>query len=201
MRAPIRTFVGAAVCVAAAAPAHAVNTWDLISRTIPASACQVRDARQQSRVEVYRGGWRFLGNNVGSVTFTCPLPLSYFPADMALAAGDTMMTFFRVWYLDSDGPVAGANVGATPYLRTDQGVWTNVGLWGGGGGVVPAGICQFNSNSHPDVLFATRVKDCVHAIALNAIYSFEVVLTRNAVGQTVEFHGIDFWDGTQEPPG
>lgn len=193
-----RAVLAAAILFAATAPALAAlpNSWDLISRTIPASACEVRDKRQMARVELVQGGWRFVGSTTGRVTLTCPLPISYFPADHDLAAGDTEMTFYRVWYRDSDGPGAVTSVSATPYLRTDTGAWTNIGLVGGGGGFVPPGVCQFNSNSHPNLAFATNIQDCAHDIQLNVLYSFEVTLQRNSTSQIVEFHGIDFWDGS-----
>ena len=185
----------------AMAPSAALsNTWDLISRTIPASACEVRDAKKAARVELVQGGWRFVGNNTGRVTLTCPLPISVFPADHDLGASSTEMTFYRVWYRDSDGPGVMTSVSVTPDLRTDLGAWTNIGLVGGDGGIVPPGVCQFNSNSHANIVFATNIQDCAHDVQINALYSFEVTLQRNSTSQTVEFHGIDFWDGSL-PPG
>lgn len=112
---------------AAAPAAHAAfNTWDLFSRSIPASACTPRDAPSAARVEMVQGGWRFSGSNVGRVTLTCPLTISVFPADQALGFASTDMGFFRVWYRDSDGPGANAQVLATPYLRTSLGAWSNM---------------------------------------------------------------------------
>lgn len=188
-----------ALGAAAAAPAAhaALNTWDLFSRSIPASACTPRDAPSAARVEMVQGGWRFSGSNVGRVTFTCPLPISVFPADQAGGFSSTDMGFFRVWYRDSDGPGAAAQVLATPYLRTSLGAWSNIGLFGGGGGgFVPAGVCQFNSNTFVDLVFAARVKDCKHSIVQNALYVFEVTMSRETATQTVEFHGIDFDNST-----
>lgn len=194
----------AAIAFTATAPALAhpppddepIHNWDLISRTVPASACEVRDKSQAARVELAQGGWRFVGSTTGRVTLTCPLPVSHFPADHDLGAGYTEMTFYRVWYRDSDGPDTVTSVSVTPYLRTDLGAWTNIGLVGGGGGIVPPGVCQFNSNSHANLVFAANIQDCAHDIQLNALYSFEVTLERNSTSQTVEFHGIDFWDGS-----
>ena len=188
-----------ALLAAITLPAHAVpNDWDVLSRNIPASACQVRDSAQAALVEMVQGAWRFAGNNVGRVTFTCPFPISYFPADHAeYLPGGTQMTFFRVWYRDSDGATNAASVQATPYVRLwPSGAWSNIGLVPGGGGFVPPGICQFNSGNFGDLGFAAHVKDCDHTIQLNALYAFEVTIARNAATLTVEFHGIDFHDGS-----
>lgn len=187
-----------ALGAAAAAPvAHAaLNTWDLFSRSIRASACAPRDAPGAARVEMVQGGWGFSGNNVGRVTFTCPLPISVFPADQALGFASTDMGFFRVWYRDSDGPGVAAQVLATPYQRTSVGAWSNIGLFGGGGGVAPPGVCQFNSNNFGDLVFAARIKECKHSIVQNAPYVFEVTMSRETASQAVEFHGIDFDNST-----
>lgn len=192
--------LAAAIPFTATAPAWAANTWDLISRSIPASACEVRDSQQAAKVELVAGGWRFAGATIGKVTLSCPLPIQAFPADMSLLFNTTVMDFYRVWYRDSDGPANVTSVKVIPYLRTDLGVLSNIGLFPGGGGIVPPGVCQFNSNSYPHVVFAANIRDCNHAIQLNALYWFEVTLERNATTQTVEFHGIDFWN-TTAPPG
>lgn len=189
----------AALLTAAAIPADAAlpNDWDIHSRTIPASACQVKDPAQAALVEMVQGAWRFSANNTGRVTLTCPFPISYFTADHAeYKPAGAQMTFYRVWYRDSDGATNAASVQATPYVRIwPGGAWSNIGLLGGGGGLVPPGVCQFSSNSHPDLGFAAHVQDCDYKIQINAMYSFEVTMYRNASTLTVEFHGIDFHDG------
>lgn len=152
-------------------------------------------------VELVAGGWRFVGATIGRVTLSCPLPIQAFPADMSLGFASTVMDSYRVWYRDSDGPANVTSVKVIPYLRTDLGVLSNIGLFGSGDGIVPPGVCQFNSNSYPHVVFKAIVTNCNHAIPLNALYWFEVALQRTATTQTVEFHGIDFLDGTQRPPG
>lgn len=181
------------------APAMALNTWDLISRSIPASACAVQNNQQSALVELFQGGWRFRGAFTGTVTLSCPLPITDFPADHTLGFNHTVMDFYRVWYRDSDGPGNVTRVSVTPFLRTQAGAVSNIGLIGGGGGVVPPGVCQFNSNAHPNVAFAVRIQDCNHNIQLNALYWFEVTMQRENAQQSVEFHGIDFLDGTQPP--
>lgn len=181
------------------APALALNTWDLVSRSIPASACAVQNNQQSALVELVQGGWRFRGNFTGTVTLSCPLPITEFPADQSLGFNNTVMDFYRVWYRDSDGPGNVTRVSVTPYLRTQTGAVSNIGLIGGGGGFIPPGVCQFNSNAHPNVAFAVRIQDCNHNIQLNALYWFEVTMQREAAQQSVEFHGIDFHDGTLPP--
>lgn len=187
----------AGVSLALPAPAMALNSWDLISRSIPASACEVTNNQEFSRVELVGGAWRFKGNQTGTVTLSCPLPITAFPADHNLGYNNTVMDFYRVWYRDSDGAGVAARVGVTPYLRTQTGVLSNIGLIGGGGGFIPPGVCQFNSNAYADVGFKVRAQDCNHQIQLNALYWFEVTLQRLSAGSWVEFHGIDFHDGSR----
>ena len=197
----MKTRFSIPILLAAAAalpvPALAANDWDLLSRTIPASACQVRDSAQAALVEMNQGAWRFAGASTGRVTLTCPLPISFFPADRAQNTNPTTMTFYRVWYRDSDAAGPAAAVTAIPYVRLwPSGTWSNIGLLGGGGGIVPPGVCQFSSNAFADVGFAAHTKDCKHDIQLNALYSFEVILSRTVSSQIAEFHGIDFHDGS-----
>lgn len=187
----------AGVALIPAAPAMAANTWDLLSRSIPASACEVRNSIDAARVELFQGGWRFQGSQTGTVVLSCPLPITDFPADRNLAFNHTVMDFYRVWYRDSDGPGGGARVSVIPFLRTHTGVLSNIGLFGGGGGFVPPGVCQFNSNAFANVGFAARIRDCDHNIQLNALYWFEVTLQRLSSLTSVEFHGIDFHDGSR----
>jgi hypothetical protein len=190
--------LAAALLAGTALPAHAyaVNDWDVRSRTIPASACTARDSAQAALLEMVQGAWRFTGTSTGKVTLTCPWPISFYPADQAQFVGPTSMYFYRVWYRDTDGPGAGAGLSSIPYARLSPGgAWSNVGLLGGGGGIVPPGVCQFNSNGHPEMTFMATVQPCTHNIYYNAIYSFEVTLSRSSSSQVVEFHGIDFVDG------
>lgn len=187
----------AALLAAATAPAWALplNDWDLRSRTIPAAACAARDSSQAALIELVQGAWRFSGSNTGRVTLSCPLPISYFPADAAQAGGITPMNYYRVWYRDSDGAANSAALTVVPYVRlAPLGTWSNVGLLGGGGGIAPPGVCQFNSNGHPDMTFMATVQACAHNISTQALYTFEVTLMRTATTQAVEFHGIDFVD-------
>ncbi|MBS0447090.1 MAG: hypothetical protein JSR59_14210 [Proteobacteria bacterium] len=188
----------AALCtgIATSARAYAINDWDVRSRTIPASACTPRDSAQAALLEMVQGAWRFTATATGRVTLTCPFPISSYPADQAQYIGPTSMQFYRVWYRDSDGPGATAALTTLPYARlAPLGGWSNIGLLGGGGGIVPPGVCQFVSNGHPETTFVATVQPCVHDIYYNAMYSFEVTLSRTATTQAVEFHGIDFIDG------
>jgi hypothetical protein len=196
-----RIFITAAVAATLAPLAHAVtaNDWDLRSRTIPASACTPRDSVQAAQLEMVAGAWRFVAGATGKVTLTCPLPISFFPADHAQYGSPTSMYFYRVWYRDADGASGAGGIVVIPYLRSAPGGgWSNIGLVGGGGGFVPPGVCQFSSNAHPAMTFMAQVQECRHEVQMNALYSFEVTLSRTTAGTTVEFHGIDFFDGV--PP-
>jgi hypothetical protein len=197
MRTSFFTTLLSGAAMLATLPAHAYNDWDILSRTIPASACTPANSAQAAMVEMVQGAWRFVNTvTTGRVTLTCPFPISVFPADFAQAPGPAKMSFYRVWYRDSDGAGPGGSLVVTPYVRlAPGGAWMNIGLVGGGGGFVPAGICQFFSNAHPALTFMATVQPCSHDIQWNALYSFEVVLSRSTAGATVEFHGIDFYDG------
>jgi hypothetical protein len=196
----VTTALSGAAMLAAVSAQAALNDWDVRSRTIPASACTPRDSAQSALVEMVQGAWRFAGTSTGRVTFTCPFPISAFPADQAQGAG-TSMGFYRVWYRDADGAGPAASLVVTPYVRlAPGGAWSNIGLVGGGGGVVLPGVCQFLSNAHPDMTFMATVQTCGHDLQYNALYSFEVVVSRSSPSAVVEFHGIDFVDG-QGPAG
>lgn len=162
--------------------AWAFNPRDLWHRTIPASTCAPFDSVQAAMVRLQNGAWRFDGNNVGTVNFFCPIPINAWPADNN-EPDYTQMQFYRVWYRDSDGMVANARVSVSLRYRSLAGGWI----------AVPGVL---NSNLFPDVGFTTKIIPSVHDFETDALYSFYVTIYRANAVETVEFHGIDFRDGT-----
>ena len=159
------------------------NPYDVIHRTIPASACSPLDSVQAAKVRLHNGAWRFDGTNATTVSFYCPFPINAFPADLAQGFG-TDLQFFRVWYRDSDGMGINARVTANLRYRNLAGAWLAV-----------AGT--FNSNVFNDMGFATKITASPHSFEMDALYSFYVTIYRANENELVEFHGIDFRDGTQ----
>jgi hypothetical protein len=171
-----------------ASPAWAINDYDLIHRTIPASACAPLDTGMAAKARLQNGAWRFDGANTGAVALYCPLPVNAFPADLAQGFG-THLQFFRVWYRDSDGGAVAARVTASLHYRSLAGTWN----------AVPG---TFNSSTFADILFATKIvliPGGGHDFVMDGLYSFYVTLVRTNVDEIVEFHGIDFRDGTSAP--
>jgi hypothetical protein len=163
--------------------AWAQNPRDLWHRTVPASACAPLDSVQAAKVRLQNGAWRFDGNNTGTVSFYCPVPINAWPADND-EPDHTEMEFYRVWYRDPDGMATDARVTTTLRYRDLAGAWQTV-----------AGT--LNSNVFANTGFTTKVIDSEHTFEMDALYSFYVTMSRTAATQTVEFHGIDFRNGLQ----
>jgi hypothetical protein len=160
------------------------NPHDLIHRTVPASSCAPLDAGQSAKVRLQNGAWRFDGVSTGTVSLYCPLPMTAFPADNS-EPNYTEMEFFRVWYRDSDGLAVNARVTANLRYRDLDGGWKN------------AHPGTFNSNVFANTGFAAKIFGAIHTFETDAIYSFYITIYRANSDQTVEFHGIDFRDGSQ----
>lgn len=136
-----KSFVCVALgCFALASSAWAINPYDLLHRTIPASACSPLDSVQAAKVRLQQGAWRFDGASTSTVSFYCPIPINAFPADLEQGFG-TDMEFFRVWYRDSDGTGVFARVTARLSYRNLAGAWLNSGN-------------LFDSNTFADMFFA-----------------------------------------------
>ena len=177
----IATAAALLVSTLNASSALAFNPRDLWHRTIPASACAPFDSVQAAKVRLQNGAWRFDGNNTGSVSFFCPIPINAWPADND-EPDYTQMQFYRVWYRDSDGMGLNAKVAVSLRYRDLAGGWLAV-----------AGV--LNSNVFADMGFTTKIINCVHEFDTDALYSFYVTISRANALETVEFHGIDFRDG------
>jgi hypothetical protein len=163
-------------------PAWAVNPWDLWHRTVPASACAPLDSAYAAKVRLQNGAWRFDGVNTGTVAFYCPIPINAWPADDA-QPNYTNMQFYRVWYRDSDGMTTNAKVTVSLRYRNLDGSWNAAGG-------------TLNSNVFADVAFTTKIFNAPHVFETDALYSFYVTIYRANAQEVVEFHGIDFRDGS-----
>jgi hypothetical protein len=160
------------------------NPYDLIHRTVPASACAPVDPIQSAKVRLTNGAWQFEGASIGTVNFYCPLPMNAFPADNS-EPNYTHMEFFRVWYRDSDGSATAARVTAYLRHRALNGGWL----------IAHAGM--FSSNGFANVGFSVKKFFADHTFQTDALYSFYVTLYRANTDRNVEFHVIDFRDGSQ----
>jgi hypothetical protein len=164
------------------------NTADLFHRTVPASACHPLTSAQAVKVKLHNGGWEFDGNNIGTVSFYCPISLNRFFAS-GLGQGN-QISQLRIYYRDSDGTSVAARVTVGLRYRTATGQFVN-----------PANFVSpltFNSNAVGGALdtgHTSYIHNYAHDLQWDALYSFYVTLERNNVMQNPAFHGVDFYPG------
>lgn len=151
------------------------NDPDVRATTVPASSCQPATSADASRVALVTGGWVFNGTATGTILFYCPLPIngnSEFDA-----FNDNDMTVSRIFYRDTDGMGAGAEVVVRLLFRNPA----------------PFGIgAAWSSNSSAVVVDTIAGHPLPHDMPNMALYSFEVRLSRTNAVDNPAFFGIDF---------
>ena len=177
-----------ALCLAAAVSLPALaNEQDVWSTTVPASSCEPSNEASANKVVLSNGAWVFSGNNIGLVTFYCPLAINAFT--VANFSNDNDISSFRIYYRDTDGGIFGApngvptnqaRVTARLTYRKSDGMYSAGSLWSSQG-------TPFNVRSN-----TTVVKPNVHDVQANALYSFIVTMLRTTPTQNPAFSGIDF---------
>jgi hypothetical protein len=153
------------------------NHRDLLATTVPASSCQPVDSTNLAKVQITNGAWVFKGTETGAVEMWCPLPLNR--NTVSDATNNNAMTSYRIWYRDSDGAGAAAQVSVQLTYRLPNGVLGTVGL-------------PFSSNINNVSVDTTYVRNQAHTFEINAIYAFRVRLARTSAAQTTSFTGINF---------
>lgn len=170
----LSTLLTFGVLLAGAHEAHA-NDQDLRATTVPATSCQPASSTQAASVVLVSAAWVFSGNNTGTVTFYCPLPVN--GNTESNIGDDNDITTFRVFYRDTDGTGTDAEVTARLLYRT-------TGLF--------AASSAWSSNASNVMIDTTDFHPAVHDVSNLALYSFVVTLSRTNTTENPAFTGIDF---------
>ncbi len=152
------------------------NTQDLLATTVPATACQPINSSQDNLVFLSNAAWVFRGTNTGTVTFYCPLTVNAWT--VSNNTNDNDISFFRVYYRDTDGTGTAARVTALLTFRRFDGLFGVGSTW------------DSNSSSFTGNTFA--IHDVTHDLRSMAVYSFLVTLRRTNTNENPAFSGIDF---------
>ena len=170
----LATLLTTVTLLAGAHGAHA-NDPDLRATTVPAAECLPVSSSDASRVNLANGAWIFNGTTTGTVTFNCPLPIN---GNTEFDASNTNdMTAYRVFYQDSDGMGAAAEVTVRVFFRTPS--------------YFPFGP-TWTSNSSAATASTTAFQPLVHNLFPSVLYTFVVTLSRTSTDQKAVFYGIDF---------
>ena len=162
------------------------NDQDVWSTTVPASSCEPANETDANKVKIANGAWVFSGDNLGVVTLYCPLAINAFT--VANFSHDNDITAYRVYYRDTDGGTYGSNgaptnlaqVTARLTYRKEDGMYSAGSLWS-------SHFTPINLRGNTKI-----VKNNVHDVQANALYSFIVTLQRLHPSQSPAFSGIDF---------
>jgi hypothetical protein len=171
---PLATLLTLTALLAGAHSARA-NDPDVRATTVPATACQPASSADASRVVLANGAWVFNGTATGTILFYCPLPINGNTEFDAF--NDNDMTVSRIFYRDTDGMGAGAEVIVRLLFRTPA-LFAIGAAW--------------SSNSSAVVVDTTAFHPFAHDMPNVALYSFEVRLSRTSTLDNPAFYGIDF---------
>lgn len=151
------------------------NSSQILSTTIPASACQPDNSVASGRVALSNGAYVFSGNATGTVTLYCPLPVGRTPSSGSNANN---ISTYRVYYRDSDGTASSSEITTRLFFRDANGQ-----------GVIGA---LSSSNSSNISVNTSRFVRLSHTLGFNRLYYFIVTMRRNSTTQNPAFSGIDF---------
>ena len=154
------------------------NDQDVRATTVPATACQPASLAFAAKMQISNAAWTFAGASTGTVYLYCPLPIN--GNTVSDASDDNDISTYRIYYRDSDGTGAAAEVTTRlVYRRSD-------GLYSGGP--------QWSSNSNPLDTTTNTIDfhDNPHDMTAAGVYSFFVTLKRTNTNDSAAFSGIDF---------
>jgi hypothetical protein len=159
------------------------NDRDVRAKTVPASICQPSNSTQLGMVQIVHGSWVFQGSATGTVEIWCPLSLNQYT--VSDNTNDNDISYYRVFYRDSDSAGAAAQVTVRLFYRraSAQAPQPTGELFNSNAvsSPVPFNTSRYHSNPHDVFFFPDGV-----------LYFFRVTLTRNNSTQDPAFHGIDF---------
>jgi hypothetical protein len=169
-----------AVLLLTTAGAVQANDQEIWTKTVPASACTPATSAQASRVSLVNAAWVFSGTQTGTVTFYCPLPVNAYT--VVNLTNDNDISSFRIYYRDSDGVGADAELTARLVYREASGLFSAGGTWSSNSPATAAGETGNRRDVQPNV----------HDVRTDALYSFLVTMARTTTSQAPSFAGIDF---------
>ena len=149
---------------------------DILSTTIPASACQPDSSAASGRVSLTNGAYVFSGNATGTVRFYCPLPVSRYTSNGL--ANDNDISSYHVYYRDPDGLANSSEITTRLFYRNVNGQ-TAVGS-------------ASSSNSFNVTGNTARIVRLNHNLGFERLYYFLVTIRRSSTELRPAFSGIDF---------
>ena len=162
---------------------------DLLATTVPASSCAPVNSSHAAKVTLSNGAWVFRGNNTGTVSFYCPVPINAYT--VSNNSNDNDISAYRIYYRDPDGGVLGGGGG----LALAQQTWlTSRLIYRRSGGMYSAGITWSSNNTLTNATGnTTAIKANAHDVKFNALYSFLIKMYRaNSNINSPTFAGVDF---------
>ena len=175
-------------------PAASGNDIELVSTTIPASACRPANDDGDALLRLRHGGYMFQPDAVGDVSLLCPLPLngwrvSVDPFIQFLDGPEMDISSYRIYFQDENTCQSTHGVRARlRYRRTTGSFASNVTPW-------------WTSWSEPDlgdICIPATSNDTTREVPVNAtlrqdrLYHFLVQIRRESTDVNPVFTGIDF---------
>ncbi|MFN2201752.1 MAG: hypothetical protein ACK2UO_11120 [Caldilineaceae bacterium] len=154
----------------------AANDRDVRAKTVPASVCEPANSGTENRVLLSNGAWVFRSGQTGTVTFWCPVSLNAYT--VSNTGNDNDISWYRVYYRDTDGTGTAARVTTRLTYRRSNGLFSAGSTW--------------NSNSSSGTGNKIAYKQNTHDVRFGALYAFLVTLQRTSTSQSPAFSGIDF---------
>lgn len=163
--------------IVAAVPLLA-NDQDVRATTVPATACQPATHAMAALVQISNAAWTFAGNATGTVYLYCPLPIN--GNTVSGAGDDNDISAYRIYYRDSDGTGAAAEVTTRLLYRRSDGLYSGGAAWSSN-----SNLLDTTTNT---VVFHLNA----HDMTADGVYSFLVTLRRTNTDASAVFSGIDF---------
>jgi len=148
------------------------------SVAIPASACSPVNEVQAESVYLQAGSWAFTDNSVGTVVLNCPVPRNAFRPPETSPLYIVGIEGYRVFFSDSDA------AGTNSVLRVRLCART------AGRGLHLVGQMWVSSPSTPK--HQIQFVPTPHIVEVDALYFFQVQMSRSTTSERVLFAGIDF---------
>lgn len=158
------------------------NDQDVRATTVPATACQPASLAVAAKMQISNAAWTFAGGATGTVYLYCPLAIN--GNTVSDASNDNDISAYRIYYRDSDGTGAAAEVTTRLIYRRSDGLYSGGPTW------------SSNSNVLDTTTNTTAFHDNPHDMTAAGVYSFLVTLRRTNTDQSAVFSGIDF----ESPP-
>lgn len=177
------------------APTASANDLELVSTTIPASACQPVNDEDDGLLRLRNGSFMFRGDEIGEASLLCPLPLNGWrvtrdEVDQFYDEPKMSMRTYRIYYRDENTCQSSHGVSARLRYRGMIGnTSTNASPWWDSWSLPP------NSGDFciPDTVNdQAREVEVRHTLRGDRLYHFLVRIYRGSTAVDPVFTGIDF---------